>query len=194
MKDGHKYNLEYPKTVVLVRSGSFCQTYDDAALVISALTDYQVKQQKNNHARCGFNLNLVPRIKQLLVQNHISYVELQTSSSNEQTEILDTYDTEDGNAFDTLRDKGRQIVKAKQQAGIRVSAIKNDIALKESDASAGSVPAMHKESISKPSEEWTFIDALCQGVHPFTGQSIKKLDLNNPEIIRALFQVREKLK
>ncbi len=194
MKDGHKYNLEYPKTVVLVRTGSFCQTFDDAALVISALTDYQVIQQKNNHVRCGFNIKQIPKIKLILARNNVSYVELQTCSGNEQAEVFDTYDKGEEIAFDTLRDKGRQIVKAKQQAGIRVSAIKNDIALKESDASSESVPAMRKESISKPSEEWTFIDALCQGVHPFTGQAIKKLDLNNPEIIRALFQVREKLK
>ena len=128
MKDGHKYNLEYPKTVVLVRTGSFCQTFDDAALVISALTDYQVIQQKNNHVRCGFNIKQIPKIKLILARNNVSYVELQTCSGNEQAEVFDTYDKGEEIAFDTLRDKGRQIVKAKQQAGIRVSAIKNDIA------------------------------------------------------------------
>lgn len=179
MKDAHKYNIEYPKTVVLIRSGVFCQTFDDAALVVSVLTDYQVKPQKNNHARCGFNLKLVPEIKRMLVKNHISYVELQTSPSNEQAEILDSYEG-DAKTFDTMRDKGREIVNAKRQAENRLSAIRNN-------------ESMQKKSDPRDKKEWKFIDALCQGVHPLTGKPIKSLNLNDPDIIRSLYAVRDLL-
>lgn len=184
MRDGHKYNMEYHKTVVLVRSGSFCQTFDDAALVVSALTDYQVIQQKNNHVRCGFSLKLVPKIKHLLVLDHISYVELQTSPSNEQAEILDSYDKGDDDAFDALRDKGREIVRAKRRADEMLSAIRQEF-----DASDS--PCQQEDSTK--SEEWQFIDALCRGLHPFTGKKIRNLNLNEPDIIRTLFRVRELL-
>lgn len=189
MKDAHKYNLEYQKTVVLVRSGPFCQTFDDSALVITALTDYKVTQQKNNHARCGFNIKQIPEIKLMLVQNHVSYIELQTFSANEQAEILDTYDSEDENAFDALRDKGRDIVRAKQQVAEKISAIRLD---SDSSHCGQSSPCQEKDNSIK-TEEWKFIDALCRGFHPFTGKKIKSLGLNNPDIIRALYSVREKL-
>lgn len=187
MKDGHKYNLEYPKTVVLVRSGVFCQTFDDAALVVSALTDYQVIQQKNNHARCGFKVGLIPKIKLILSRNHVSYVELQTNSSNEQVEILDDYDNGDDCSFVALRDKGRELVRARQQAADKISAIRQD---SNSLYSEQVIPCKDKDSSIK-SEEWKFVDALCRGFHPFTGEKIRSLNLNNPDIIRALYSVRE---
>lgn len=37
------------------------------------------------------------------------------------------------------------------------------------------------------------IDALCQGIHPLTGKPINNLKLTDPEIIRGLFLVRDKL-
>ena len=194
MKNGHKYNLEYPKTVVLVRSGLFCNAFDDAALALVAITDYQVVNLKNGHVKCGFNLNTIEKVKYLLMQNHVSFIDLQTNTSNEQVEILDRYEDGSSSAFDTMRDKGREIVKARQQAGIRVSAIKNNVTLRETAISTDMSIADHKKTASIPSTEWLFINSLCQGKHPFTGEPIKKLDLNSPDIIRALFSLREKLK
>lgn len=194
MKNGHKYNLEYPKTVVLVRSGLFCNAFDDAALALVAITDYQVVNLKNGHVKCGFNLKTIEKVKYLLMQNHVSFIDLQTNTSNEQVEILDRYEDGSSSAFDTMRDKGREIVKARQQAGIRVSAIKNNVTLRETAISTDMSIADHKKTASIPSTEWLFINSLCQGKHPFTGEPIKKLDLNSPDIIRALFSLREKLK
>ena len=179
MKDAHKYNQEYPKTVVLVKSGVFCKAFDDAALVLSAVTGYQVITQKNGHSRCGFNLQVTAQVKQLLIQNHVSYVELQTSTTNEQAEIIDAYDKGSPNVFDELKTKSLVIAKARQKSDGEVAAIRDGTDHEPLDS--------HREKARK------FIDALCQGIHPLTGKPINNLKLNDPEIIRGLFLVRDKL-
>lgn len=197
MKDAHKYNLEYDKTVVLVRSGVFCNAFDDAALVLSAVTGYKVISQSNDHARCGFNLKCMQKVKQQLVKEHVSYVDLQTNPENEQAEILDSYDADTlgKERFVSLREQGRMITKAKQQAEQNIAVIRSQTTNTRSVSGADSVPGhpIQRQNISPKNREWDFIDHLCKGLHPGTGKPIQNLDLNDPDIIRSLFLVRDML-
>lgn len=194
MKDGHKYNLEYPQTIVLIRSGQFCYVFDDAALALVALTDYQTKTLKSGHMRCGFPLTILKEIKLALIHNHLSYIDLQTNTTNEQTEIMDRYDAGDPYSFNVLKEQGRKIFKAKQQAAVHVSAAKNDLKIRTGLSDISEFSGKEGSNGTLPSSEWIFIDSLCRGIHPFTQQNIKELNIDDPEIIRALFLVRDKLK
>ena len=87
------------------------------------------------------------------------------------------------------------ITKAKQQAEQNIAVIRSQTTNTRSVSGADSMPGhpIQRQNISPKNREWDFIDHLCKGLHPGTGKPIKNLDLNDPDIIRSLFLVRDML-
>lgn len=193
MKNAYKYNLEYEKTVVMIHTGMFVQTFDACAYVVCALTGYQLIEQKNGHIRCGFNDQSVSTVKMLLDKNHVSYVELQTSPSNEQATIISEHILSDTHVFDELKMRGEKIAIARQRASAHIEQIRNMEDDGNGSSSSGSTHTQTDSVVTLRSKEWEFVSKLCQGRHPFSGEIISQLDLDDPQVIRELFAVRDKL-
>lgn len=194
MKNAHEFNQNYALTVVLIHSGLFVQTFDKCAYVICALTGYQLIEQKNGHIRCGFNEQSICDVKTLLVKNKISFVELQTSPANEQAELIDSYDAETPQTFETLCQRGEQIFIARKRAAMHINYLRDQASscVDVKNEKEFCMPYISKEGQER-SAEWEFINDLCQGRHPFDKTTVQHLSLNDPQIIRGLFAVRDKL-
>ena len=81
-------------SVVIRKSGGFYYAFDDDAIIISYLTGYKVSGD-----RCGFPLNSLSKVTNLLEDNSINYI------VREKMEDVDRKDFKKNNKYDKILDK-----------------------------------------------------------------------------------------
>lgn len=84
-------------SVVIRKSGGFYYAFDDDAIIISYLTGYKVSGD-----RCGFPLNSLSKVTNLLEDNSINYI------VREKMEDVDRKDFKKNNKYDKILDKGKK--------------------------------------------------------------------------------------
>lgn len=84
-------------SVVIRRSGGFYYSFDDDAIIISYLTGYKISGD-----RCGFPLNSLSKVTNLLEDNSINYV------VKEKMEEVDKKDFKKNNKYSKILDKGKK--------------------------------------------------------------------------------------
>lgn len=73
-----KYNelkKQYPKAIVMIKSGSFFECLNDDAIIMNDIFDYKIKRF-NNYIRVGFPASNLNKIKGILTNKEINYVTL----------------------------------------------------------------------------------------------------------------------
>ena len=84
-------------SVVIRRSGGFYYVFDDDAMIISYLTGYKVSGD-----RCGFPLNSLSKVTNLLEDNSINYL------VKEKMEEVDRRESKKNNKYNKMLDKGKK--------------------------------------------------------------------------------------
>ena len=84
-------------SVVIRRSGGFYYVFDDDAMIISYLTGYKVSGD-----RCGFPLNSLSKVTNLLEDNSINYL------VKEKMEEVDRREFKKNNKYGKILDKGKK--------------------------------------------------------------------------------------
>ena len=84
-------------SVVIRRSGGFYYVFDDDAMIISYLTGYKVSGD-----RCGFPLNSLSKVTNLLEDNSINYI------VREKMEEVDKREFKKNNKYNKMLDKGKK--------------------------------------------------------------------------------------
>lgn len=85
------------RSVVIRKSGGFYYTFDDDAIIISYLTGYKVSGD-----RCGFPLNSLSKVTNLLEDNSINYI------VREKMDEVDRKDFKKNNKYSKVLDKGKK--------------------------------------------------------------------------------------
>lgn len=84
-------------SVVIRRSGGFYYVFDDDAMIISYLTGYKISGD-----RCGFPLNSLSKVTNLLEDNSINYL------VKEKMEEVDRREFKKNNKYGKILDKGKK--------------------------------------------------------------------------------------
>ena len=84
-------------SVVIRRSGGFYYVFDDDAMIISYLTGYKVSGDK-----CGFPLNSLSKVTNLLEDNSINYI------VKENMEEIESKNFKKNNKYSKILDKGKK--------------------------------------------------------------------------------------
>ena len=84
-------------SVVIRRSGGFYYVFDDDAMIISYLTGYKVSGD-----RCGFPLNSLSKVTNLLEDNSINYI------VKEKMEEIESKNFKKNNKYSKILDKGKK--------------------------------------------------------------------------------------
>lgn len=84
-------------SVVIRRSGGFYYVFDDDAMIISYLTGYKVSGE-----RCGFPLNSLSKVTNLLEDNSINYI------VKENMEEIESKNFKKNNKYSKILDKGKK--------------------------------------------------------------------------------------
>lgn len=84
-------------SVVIRKSGGFYYAFDDDAIIISYLTGYKVSGD-----RCGFPLNSLSKVTNLLEDNSINYI------VREKMEEVDSKNFKKNNKYNKILDKGKK--------------------------------------------------------------------------------------
>ncbi|MDD3821536.1 MAG: hypothetical protein ACOXZW_01655 [Bacilli bacterium] len=64
---------QYPKALILIKSGVFYEALNDDAYIINYLFNYKIKQ-RSNYIMVGFPVNIIKKIEGQLLKQKISYV------------------------------------------------------------------------------------------------------------------------
>ena len=84
-------------SVVIRRTGGFYNVFDDDAIIVSYLTGYKI-----SNGRCGFPLNSLNKVTNLLDDNTINYV------VRENMEDVDSRNYRKLNKYDKVLEKGKK--------------------------------------------------------------------------------------
>ena len=84
-------------SVVIRKAGGFYYTFDDDAMIISYLTGYKISGD-----RCGFPLNSLSKVTNLLEDNSINYL------VKEKMEEVDRREFKKNNKYNKMLDKGKK--------------------------------------------------------------------------------------
>ena len=84
-------------SVVIRRTGGFYNVFDDDAIIVSYLTGYKVSNSK-----CGFPINSLNKVTNLLDDNTINYV------VRENMEDVDSRNYKKLNKYDKVLEKGKK--------------------------------------------------------------------------------------
>ena len=84
-------------SLVIRRSGGFYYVFDDDAMIISYLTGYKVSGDK-----CGFPLNSLSKVTNLLEDNSINYI------VKENMEEIESKNFKKNNKYSKILDKGKK--------------------------------------------------------------------------------------
>lgn len=85
------------RSVVIRKAGGFYYAFDDDAIIINYLTGYKVSGD-----RCGFPLNSLSKVTNLLEDNSINYI------VREKMDEVDRKDFKKNNKYDKILDKGKK--------------------------------------------------------------------------------------
>lgn len=77
-----------PDYVVLVKIGTFFESYNDDANIISYLLNYKIRDLVDNNKSCGFPVNSINRVKFILESKNINYVLIDKKHSYEEIEKM----------------------------------------------------------------------------------------------------------
>lgn len=66
---------QYPKSIVMIKSGSFFECLDDDAIIINDIFGYKIKKF-NNYIRVGFPASNLNKVKGILTNKEVNYVTL----------------------------------------------------------------------------------------------------------------------
>lgn len=83
------------RSIIFRKVGSFYQTFDDDALIISYLFNYKVINYK-----CGFPINAIDKITTKLEENTINYI------IKQEVEVIKNY--QDKNNYDKYLEKSKE--------------------------------------------------------------------------------------
>lgn len=83
--------------VVIRKAGGFYYSFDDDAIIINYLTGYKISGD-----RCGFPLNSLSKVTNLLEDNSINYI------VKEKMEEVDKKDFKKNNKYSKILDKGKK--------------------------------------------------------------------------------------
>lgn len=84
-------------SVVIRRSGGFYYVFDDDAMIVSYLTNYKISGDK-----CGFPLNSLSKVTNLLEDNSINYI------VKENMEEIESKNFKKNNKYSKILDKGKK--------------------------------------------------------------------------------------
>ena len=77
-----------PDYVVLVKIGTFFESYNDDAKIISYLLNYKLRDLVDNNKSCGFPVNSINRVKFILESKSINYILIDKKHSYEEIEKM----------------------------------------------------------------------------------------------------------
>ena len=97
--------------VILIKSGTFYETLNNDAYIISNLLDYKIKD-KTNYIQCGFPIIALTKIINKLEQKKISYIVL---DSRDNYDELERYNFESLNKYEHYLEKGKREYKRKNK-------------------------------------------------------------------------------
>ena len=163
------------KKVHLKRSGKgpFVRAYGEDAIVLGAITGYEVKKLSKGNHMCGYPASVNKEVFEKLENASVSY------------EYIGIIDDKSEDMEKRIRDFGAD----NRYEGLVALWRKNN----PSDTSEN-VTKKKRRKNKGPEDEFGFIDALCMGLDPYTGKPAETLDLTNPDNIRWLFRVKGKMK
>ena len=174
---------EYPDTFILQLRGMFYNAFGDGARVLSYLMDYKLKLHDSGLLKAGFPSDSLNKVCGVLKQNHINYVVLDNSK------VVSKCFFDDNQYASCLKScPDVASVAASDEKVKNISNGKDTAAKKVADTEASGKPVKYKFM-----DEIMFLEHLCNGKDPLTGNDLDKLDLNDGRVVRMLFKVRDAL-
>lgn len=160
---------KYPNVVILQLRGKFYNSYGDSAIVLSAVTGYKLIRKSTQRLRCGFPVNSVEKVVSTFKSKHISFMFFDNAATSNTAFFDDNHflDFLDKNVV--IKDEEKQ----KAEKNVLSSVMKN-----------------HSSEL----EMISFIDCICEGKEPYTGQQTDVLDINDSRTIRMFYRIRDFLK
>ena len=155
---------QYPDTVILQLRGGFYNAFDDSAVVLASVMGYKVKAMESGRFKSGFPVNSMDKVAADLKLRHISFIIL--DGNNESNRLL----------FENSRFKDfydASIVPVAEEA-------KKD-----------SLSSPEKVDVESNMGVVRFIELLCEGKDPYTGNMVEALPLNDIRTVRMFYQIRD---
>lgn len=66
--------LNYPKSIIFIKSGNFFITLNQDAIIINKILNYKIKQLNNNYIRVGFPVSSINKVSKVFTKNEINYL------------------------------------------------------------------------------------------------------------------------
>ena len=106
----------HPKTIIIVKVGSFYHVYGKDAYILSYLFGYQIKTIEKSNSTSGFPLGALPKVLSTLEDKKINYIVVYKSQNYEVDQEMDF---RDNNRYDENFEKSYKVISLKA----RVNAI-----------------------------------------------------------------------
>ena len=155
--------------------GNFFNAFDDDAKVLGQVMGYKVKEQSTGRFRAAFPYDSIGKVSDELSACGISFVAYHGDDE------IGRYDSENDryNEYLSYFDNSRIISYEGKLSGnvtdIKKKSIKN-------------------EDVIIPPDILDFVNALCEGKNPNTGEPANSISLNDAKNVRMFFRIRDLLK
>lgn len=162
-----------PDTVILQLRGGFYNAFDESAVVLSAVMGYKLKPTGAGRMKCGFPFGSADKVTDELKKHHINYMFFDNDDVSGESEF-------DDNRFLDFCDRSLLLLIESERKSVNSSENigKKNMPVKDSD---------YMDMIR-------FMDLICDGKDPVTGDSIDSLSFNDVGIVRMLFKIRDYVK
>ncbi len=175
-RDKTKYSelvKKHKDTLILQNESLFYTAYDEPAGVLSDITNFKLIRTATGKLRCSCHADKWESTRQLLEDNHISYIFIKKD------EVV---------AEKIFKDNNYPLYANKKH-------IPDKIYEKEtSKTNTGAVKNLNSyDDIEKYNKGLTYIELMCEGINPISNKKGNNISLEDPDIIRALFYIKELL-
>lgn len=96
-----------PKTLIMVKIGSFYHSYGKDAYILSYLFNYQIKSIENSYNTCGFPISASTKILKNLEDKKINYMQV---SRSENYDVESEFNFKSGNAYEEIYEKAYKYI------------------------------------------------------------------------------------
>ncbi|MDD3415471.1 MAG: hypothetical protein PHY47_15925 [Lachnospiraceae bacterium] len=165
---------EHQDKLILQNAGLFYCAYDESACVLSDLTDFQLIQMESGRLRCSCLADKWEETQEIVEAAHVSYIFIKKEA------IIAQNDFED-NKFRFYADGSHVPDSIRNQSGSST----------DTQINCNSNKTVSNDEIKRYNNAVAYTQRLCDGLDPVTGKVASNISLEDPNVMRYLFYIKE---
>lgn len=159
-------------TLILQNESLFYTAYDESACILADITHYQLIQLASGRMRCSCLADKWEMVQEMIEAANVSYIFVKKN------EVIASKEFED-NKFRFYADGVHVPDSIRNQDGSRTKTENNDM------------QTVTIDDIKRYRNALVYTQRLCDGIDPVTGKVTNAISLENPNVMRYLFYIKD---